>query len=118
MSQYGKWLMAAGATALLATAVYAYPGYASGGSKWGGGCFGNGPQGSENREQITQADATEAVKEFLAANLKGFGLSDLVSYETPRATMYKATVTDDRGNSFLLHVNPFGYVRGPFTVRN
>jgi len=119
-------------TALLLTAglAMAYgPGYGRGmggggnGYNQGSPCYGQGygpgMRGYRNQgeiKQLTEKDAKAAFDKFLAENLKGYTYEKIDKLNVPRGTMYSVNVKDANGNEFILHLNPWGYVRGPFPV--
>ncbi len=70
----------------------------------------------QTTQQLTQDEAKAKVQEFLAANLKGYEISNVQQFNVPRGQMYQFSVSDDNGNTLILRVNPFGYVVGPFAT--
>lgn len=129
-----KLAITLGALALGASMAFAYgPGMAKG-SQSGGfgtyqgysqnvgpgwcGCPGAGYYAGQQQtvEPLTEDEARAKVQEFLAANLKGYEISNVQQFNVPRGQVYQFSVSDDNGNTLILRVNPFGYVVGPFTT--
>ncbi len=52
--------------------------------------------------------------QYIKDNLKGFKLIELETQRMPMGIIYIATVKDSNGNEFEIHLNPWGYIRGPF----
>ncbi|WP_027388984.1 hypothetical protein [Chrysiogenes arsenatis] len=104
----------------LSTIALAYPGKGNGGYGAGGcGCPQGGPNAAQQQApELSDADARTAIDEYVNANLKGYTVGAVQSYATPRGAMFTADVTDASGNNFVLHVNPWGTVRGPFLPRS
>jgi hypothetical protein len=115
--------------AISAGFAIAQPGFGRGYGPCGGGapCGGPGVQGGiggqpgtapcwngQQPEVLTDADAQAKVDQYLQQYLKGFKVIDTQEYQVPRGTMRLFTVEDANGNRFNLHLNPWGYVRGPF----
>lgn len=104
-----------------ATIAAAYPGkgYGSAGEGGKGKCgqnserCGSCPQQGEAPE-LSDSDAKKAIEDFVEANLAGYNIGTVQSYATPRGVMFTADAVDAAGNKFILHVNPWGVVRGPF----
>lgn len=69
-------------------------------------------------EQVSLEQATTLIHDYVSTNLKGYQVGAVEAVERPRGTMYAATVTDASGNTFSVHVNPWGMVRGPFLLNN
>lgn len=131
-----KFLAATAILTLLAGAAFAYgpygygPGYGKGagfqrpcqmgqgmGAGMGPGMMrgGKGFAAGTTVQAISEADAKKAVENYIATNLKGFSIKDTQKVQVPRGTAYFYTVSDGK-NTFQVHVNPFGNVRGPFPV--
>ncbi len=99
------------------------PGMGQGmGQGMGNCCCGGGRgmmgAGQSAGEQVTREQATAALNTYVTAHFKGYSLGEIEAVERPRGTMYATTVTDAAGNAFILHVNPWGMVRGPFVQGN
>lgn len=127
-----KLLAATAILTLLAGAVFAYgpygygPGYGKGagfqrpcqmGQGMGPGMMrgGKGFATGTAVQAISEADAKKAVEDFIATNLKGYSIKETQKVQVPRGTAYFYTVSDGK-NTFQVHVNPFGNVRGPFPM--
>lgn len=68
----------------------------------------------DDYEPITEKKAKELFEKFMAKHLKGFKITKLVKERMPMGPMYWAILKDSSGNEFELHLNPHGYIRGPF----
>jgi hypothetical protein len=68
----------------------------------------------EDYEPVSQEKAKELFEKFMAKHLKGFKITKIVKERMPMGPMYWAIVKDKNGNEFELHLNPHGYIRGPF----
>lgn len=91
------------------------PNYGQGFRGKGRGMRGQGGFGNAVEvKQISQEDATKQLNDYVTANLKGFEVKTVQSFEGRRGTAYFATVTDINDNKFQLRLTPFGDVRGPF----
>ncbi|KAA0256885.1 PepSY domain-containing protein [Deferribacter autotrophicus] len=95
-------------------------GYAPGAGYGPGYCmgygYGAGFQGPV--KQITEEDAKKAVEKVLKENFKGYTIKEVEKFRVPMGTMYEVDVVDSAGNKFEFHVNPWGFVRGPFPDYN
>lgn len=127
MKNFGKGLIVTVLVLSLATVALAAGGPGSGmmrgqgmGPCGGNCCGGKGMMGQNQAapENISLEQATTTLNEYVANNLKGYQVEKIEAIERPRATMYAATVTDAGGNTFSLHLNPWGIVRGPFLQNN
>lgn len=68
----------------------------------------------QGTEQITADGAKAKVQEFVNQYYKGYKVGDATAETGPRGfTMYVVKATDASGNSFVFHVNPGGFIRGP-----
>jgi len=87
------------------------PGYGMMGSR-----YGMRGQGYSDRdyEPIPEAKARKMIEQYMKDNLKGFEIVKLEKQRVPMGIMYWAIVKDKNGNTFELHLNPWGYIRGPF----
>lgn len=65
-------------------------------------------------EPIPEAKAKKMIEQYLKDNLKGFEITKMESQRMPMGLAYWATVKDKNGNEFELHLNPWGYISGPF----
>ncbi len=109
-----KILSVAAITALMASAAFAWGPY------WHGKGYGKvktfgGFYNSNISQPITDADADKAVESFLSTNLKGFKVVESQKVQVPRGTAYFYKVSDGKIN-YEVHVNPWGYVAGPFPI--
>ncbi len=68
----------------------------------------------DDYEPISEKKAKELFNKFMDKHLKGYTISKMESQRMPMGTMYWAIVKDKNGNEFELHLNPRGYIRGPF----
>ncbi|MCD8554249.1 PepSY domain-containing protein [Seleniivibrio sp.] len=105
---------------LAATMAFAYGGMGRGmmgGNGMGGGC-GQCPQFGQNGQPavkaLTKEEAQKKVDAYIAANLKGYKIEKTQEFEGRMHTMYNFFVKDSSGNQFILRVNPWGNVMGPF----
>jgi len=80
----------------------------------GYGMHGQGMMGQRNYEPIPETKARKMLNQYIKDNLKGFKLEKLEKQRVPRGIIYVATVKDSNGNEFEIHLNPWGYIRGPF----
>lgn len=73
-------------------------------------------QGYSDRdyEPIPEAKAKKMIDQYIKDNLKGFEVVKLEKQRVPMGIMYWAIIKDKSGNEFELHLNPWGYIRGPF----
>lgn len=93
------------------------PGYGRG-MMPGYNCQGPYSYGNQQSGQIGKDEAKGKVTSFMKNNLKGFKIVDQEQISVSRGSIHQFTVEDDNGNRFLLRVNPFGYVVGPFPAGN
>lgn len=108
-----------------------YSGYGMMGQGYGYGMHGQGMMGQgmmgqgygmmgqkyDNQreyEPIPEAKAKKMLNQYIKDNLKGFELVKLDKQRMPMGILYLATVKDNNGNEFELHLNPWGYIIGPF----
>lgn len=110
------------------------PGYGMGAGMGGGygmmggqgrgagyGCPGYGVNGKGAVQQgdvkpITKEDAQKKVDAYIATNLKGYKVEKVQDFDGMRGTMYNFFVKDASGNKFVLRMNPWGYIMGPFVI--
>ena len=115
---------------LAAGMAFAYGGMGRGYGMMGGGYGpgGCGPcpqfngQGAQQGNQqlpkaLTKEEAQKKVDEFIAANLKGYKIEKTQEFQGGRFMMYNFFVKDASGNRFILRVNPWGNVVGPFIAQ-
>lgn len=88
------------------------PGMMGGRGGYGAPCWQNQQDG--DFKAIDDAGAKKVVQDYLAKNLKGFEITDATKFERPMGMVYRFAVKDKNGNQFILMVNPFGYLNGPF----
>ncbi|MDK2791505.1 MAG: hypothetical protein PWQ25_368 [Deferribacteres bacterium] len=81
-----------------------------------GGCFGAYNQNGDFK-QLTEEEAIKKVQDVLKENFKGYEIVNTEKFKMPMGTMFEVEVKDAAGNEFEFHVNPFGYVMGPFVER-
>ncbi|MGC8925844.1 MAG: PepSY domain-containing protein [Calditerrivibrio sp.] len=125
-----KLLTGTAILAILAGTVFAYGPYGYGPGKGNGfqrPCQmgqGMGPgmmagkgfgPGANATNAVTEEDATKTAENFISQNLKGYKIENKQKIQVPRGTAYFFTVSDGK-NKFQVHVNPFGYVRGPIPI--
>lgn len=101
-------------TALMASTALAWGPY------WQGKGYGKvktygGFYNSNVTQPVTDEQAQKAVESFLATNLKGFEVKESQKVQAPRGTVYFYKVSDGKTN-YEIHVNPWGYVAGPFPL--
>ena len=46
--------------------------------------------------------------------MTGYSITKMEKESMPMGTMYWVIVKDKNGNEMELHMNPWGYIRGPF----
>jgi hypothetical protein len=63
---------------------------------------------------LNEEEAKKKMEMFVAKHLKGFSIVQFEKEQVPRGTMYWAVVKEKNGNEMELHMNPWGYIRGPF----
>lgn len=73
-------------------------------------------QGYNEREYepIPEAKAKKMINQYIKDNLKGYEVIKVEKQRVPMGIMYWAIVKDKSGNEFEIHLNPWGYIRGPF----
>jgi len=122
-----RTLLVTFAVVLAAGMAFAYGGMGRGygmmGGGYGPGACGQCPQfngqGSQQGQQqfpaaLTKEEAQKKVDAFMATNLKGYKIEKTQEFQGGRAMMYNFFVKDASGNRFILRVNPWGNVMGPF----
>jgi hypothetical protein len=124
-----RTLLVTFAFVLAAGMAFAYGGMGRGQGMMGGGygpgaCGqcpqynGQGQRGPQAAPQaVTKDDAQKKVEAFMAANLKGYKIEKTQEFQGGRANMYNFFVKDVSGNKFILRVNPWGNVMGPFVAQ-
>ena len=80
----------------------------------GQGMMGQGYNNQRDYEPIPEVKAKKMLNQYIKDNLKGFKLVKLDKQRMPMGILYLATVEDNNGNVFELHLNPWGYIKGPF----
>ncbi len=84
----------------------------------GYGMHGQGMMGQgysdRNYEPIPEVKAKRMIEKYVKENLKGFEIVKLEKQRVPMGIVYWAIVKDNNGNEFEIHLNPWGYIRGPF----
>jgi len=97
---------------------YERRGYGQGHGMMGGGEYGYGMMRGgyydDDYQQIPEKEAKEKFEKFVEKHLKGFKITKIDKQRMPMGAMYWAILKDDNGNEFELHLNPHGYIRGPF----
>jgi len=76
--------------------------------------FGQSQYPSQN---ITEAKAKDMIRQFLDTNnMKDYKVLNIQKIQVPRGTTYYATVENQNKQQYEIHVNPWGYVVGPFAL--
>jgi len=110
----------------LATVASAQPGWGGGGPGWMGGrmgMMGGGPgtcpgfaaatEGAPTATAVTEEKATTLATEYAAKYFKGYTVERVLPFEARRGTAYQVELKGPKGETRMLHVNPWGAVR-PF----
>ena len=63
---------------------------------------------------IPEKEARDKFDHFVSKHLKGFTITKMEKERMPMGTMYWVVIKDKSGNEMELHMNPWGYIRGPF----
>lgn len=63
---------------------------------------------------ISEKEAREKFDSFVGKHLKGYSISEMNKQNMPMGTMYWVLIKDKNGNTMELHMNPWGYIMGPF----
>lgn len=66
---------------------------------------------------ITKDDAQKKVDAYISANLKGYKIEKTQEFDGRMGTMYNFFVKDASGNKFVLRMNPWGNIMGPFVAQ-
>ncbi len=75
----------------------------------------NVQRGPKAAVQYTEAEAEKIIKDYAAANLKGYTVGKLEGFATPRGfTVWSAPVTDKSGNKMSLTITPNGVMLGQY----
>lgn len=125
-----RTLLVTFAVVLAAGMAFAYGGMGRGYGMMGGGYgYGSGgcgpcpqfngqdPQQGDQQQlpkALTKEEAQKKVEAFMATNLKGYKIEKTQEFQGGRAVIYNFFVKDASGNRFILRVNPWGNVVGPF----
>ncbi len=72
----------------------------------------------KDRVSLSQDEAKQKFKEFIAQNLKGYEMKEINSIYMPFGSMHQASVKDSSGNKFFLNITPDGSVAGPLLISN
>lgn len=126
-----RTLLVTFAVVLAAGMAFAYGGMGRGygmmgggyGPGFGGGCgpcsqfYDEDGQPQQAPKAVTKEEAQKKVEEYIAANLKGYKIEKTQEFQGGRFMMYNFFVKDASGNKFILRVNPWGNVMGPFIVQ-
>lgn len=65
-------------------------------------------------QSMPEKEAREKFEAFVGKHLKGFTITKMEKERRPMGTMYWVIIQDKSGNEMELHMNPWGYIRGPF----
>lgn len=84
------------------------------GGMQGQGMMGQGYQRQRNYEPIPEVKAKKMLDQYIKDNLKGFEITKIEKERVRMGVIYIAIVKDNNGNEFEIHLNPWGYIRGPF----
>jgi hypothetical protein len=68
----------------------------------------------DKNKTISEEEAKQKFEIFLSKHLKGFTITKMHTARMPMGTMYWIIIEDKNGNEMELHMNPGGYIRGPF----
>ncbi|WP_294891997.1 MULTISPECIES: hypothetical protein [unclassified Sulfuricurvum] len=63
---------------------------------------------------MSEKEAKEKFDAYVSKHLKGYTMGKMEKQRMPMGTMYWVIVKDKNGNEMELHMNPWGYIRGPF----
>ncbi|HEO99324.1 MAG: hypothetical protein JW682_03760 [Campylobacterales bacterium] len=63
---------------------------------------------------IPEKEAREKFESFVSKHLKGFTITKMEKERMLMGVMYWVVIKDKSGNEMELHMNPWGYIRGPF----
>jgi hypothetical protein len=80
------------------------------------GLAGAGP--AEPATAVTEEKAKELATAYVDKHFKGYAVERVLPFEGRRGTAYQIELKGPKGETRLLHVNPWGYVRpfGPVAV--
>lgn len=67
-----------------------------------------------DQKAMSEKKAREKFETFIKKHLKGYTITKMEKERMPMGTMYWVIVKDKNGNEMELHMNPWGYIRGPF----
>ncbi len=68
-------------------------------------------------QNIGEAKAKDMIRQFLDSNnMKDYKIINIQKIEVPRGTAYYATIENKNKQQYEVHVNPWGYVIGPFAL--
>ena len=65
-------------------------------------------------KSLSSKQAREKFEAYIKKHLKGYSITKMEQENMPMGTMYWVIVKDKNGNEMELHMNPWGYIRGPF----
>ena len=68
----------------------------------------------DGKKAISEKKAREKFEAFIKKHLVGYSITKMEKDRMPMGTMYWVIVKDKNGNEMELHMNPWGYIRGPF----
>jgi hypothetical protein len=75
----------------------------------------NVQRGPRTITQYTEAEAEKMIKDYAAANLKGYEVGKLEAFTSPRGfIIWSAPVTDNAGNKLSITVTPNGIRTGQY----
>lgn len=68
-------------------------------------------------QNIGEAKAKDMIRQFLDSNnMKDYKVLNIQKIQVPRGTAYYATIENKNKQQYEVHVNPWGYVVGPFAL--
>ncbi|PMP63631.1 hypothetical protein [Desulfurella multipotens] len=68
-------------------------------------------------QNIGEAKAKDMIRQFLDSNnMKDYKIINIQKIQVPRGTAYYATIEGKNKQQYEIHVNPWGYVVGPFAL--
>ncbi len=69
----------------------------------------------KKHKTLTEDEAAKKMKMFVEKHLKNYSIVSFSKAEVPKGDMYWAIIKEEKdGNELELHMNPWGYIRGPF----